>query len=203
MKQSEPQNLFELEGLEQRILLSGDPLPGVILAGLPEEPDPLFDTDPGFSSVEEVQLSDPDYLQETSPQDSDLYNPSDEIVDIFAGMSDEDDQTAVENDPPSNQLSCESAAMDLQSSQNSPDYFITKGEETAITNGLKKLANLGRVLEDFGDFGKPLPMTKGASVGALLRLHDIMDTRLKKPVYDYFNDTTGSEYYNRCVDRRV
>jgi len=170
------------------------------LAGLPDEPDPLFDTDPGFSSVEEVQLSDPDYLQETSPQDSDLYNPSDEIVDIFAGMSDEDDQTAVENDPPSNQLSRESAATDLQSSQNSPDHFITKGQETAITNGFKKLANLGRVLEDFGDFRKPLPMTKGASVGALLGLHNIMDTRLKTPVFKYFNDSLDPPTTDGLID---
>ena len=55
MKQSQPQNLFELEGLEQRILLSGDPLPGIVLAGLPEEPDSMFDTDPGLSPVEDVQ----------------------------------------------------------------------------------------------------------------------------------------------------
>ena len=62
MKQSQPQNLFELEGLEQRILLSGYPFLGALSTEILDEPDSLFDTDSGVSSVEEIQLSDHDYL---------------------------------------------------------------------------------------------------------------------------------------------
>ncbi len=74
MKQSESQNLFELEGLEQRILLSGDLFLGAISTGLSDEPDPLFDTELGVSPAEEVQLSDHD-LQNNSSQDPDPYTP--------------------------------------------------------------------------------------------------------------------------------
>ena len=54
MKRLESKNLFELEGLEQRILLSGDPFVGVgaLSAGILDETDSLFDTDPGLSFPE-------------------------------------------------------------------------------------------------------------------------------------------------------
>ncbi|MFC1869156.1 LEPR-XLL domain-containing protein, partial [Thermodesulfobacteriota bacterium] len=41
MKRSQPPNPFELENLEPRILLSGDPLVGMVDAIAPDEPDSL------------------------------------------------------------------------------------------------------------------------------------------------------------------
>ncbi len=51
MKRSEPQNLFELESLEPRILLSADPLLGAVHAGAPDDLDPLLENDPGAVQV--------------------------------------------------------------------------------------------------------------------------------------------------------
>ena len=187
MKQSEPQNLFELEGLEQRILLSGDLFLGAISAGLPDEPDPLFDADSGLPSVEEVQLSDHDCLQNTSPQGSDPYNPSDELVDIFAGL---ENQSAEESDEdiPEDQLDIDpvssESCLGLLANSN-----ISVVQKAAIINGLGALADFGDLLEDFSDFAVFLPIIKDSSVGSLLGLYDILDTRLKTPVFDYFNNS--------------
>ena len=149
MKQSQPQNLFELEGLEQRILLSGDPLPGIVLAGLPEEPDSMFDTDPGLSPVEDVQLSDHDYLQETSSQDSDSYDPSDEIVDIFAGLT-EENFSVEESEEGAGQQKDKQVSMDAQSSQGVlENREITPEAAGAIKEGVGALADFADLLEDF------------------------------------------------------
>jgi hypothetical protein len=74
-------SLFELESLEQRILLSGDPLLGAVDLGAPEEPDSLLTKEPGAPQVEEIQLSDEDLPQGQSPQRSPEYDPT-------AGLSD-------------------------------------------------------------------------------------------------------------------
>jgi hypothetical protein len=89
MKLLESQNLFELETLEPRILLSGDSFLAGLAAAMPDDSDRLLNTDPGLSPSEEIRQSDEDYLQETSSQHSDPYDPAHKIEDLFAGLSQE------------------------------------------------------------------------------------------------------------------
>jgi hypothetical protein len=174
MKQSNPPNPFELEMLEERILLSADSL----LAGLPQAaPDsvnPLFDSNPVLPPLEEVLLSEGTYQQQSSSYASDAYDPSQKLEDIFSGLTEEDYSDDMEEDS-SEPLPYEDSSISL-----------TQTDE--LTRGLKEFARLGRVLEEFGELGAILPLTDNSSLGGLLGLSEILDTRLSKPVYDYFND---------------
>ena len=58
MKRSEPRNLFELESLEERILLSGEGLVSSLPGAAPDELEPLFDPDSLLPPLEEVLLAD-------------------------------------------------------------------------------------------------------------------------------------------------
>ena len=87
MKRSEPPNLFELEMLEQRILLSADSLLGALPGAAPDNLDPLFDINPVLPPLEEVLLSEDTRKQQSSPYNSDPYDPSQNLDDIFSGFA--------------------------------------------------------------------------------------------------------------------
>jgi hypothetical protein len=160
LKRSRSQNLFELEGLEPRILLSGDSLLAGMPIGMSDKPDPLFATDPGLSPLEEVHLSDEDYAQETSPRHADPYNPADKLDDLFAGLTGEAlsfegseeviQEEAQEPDP----VTVETHEVVLENSQ------ITAEEEAALKQGLEDLAHFGGLLEDSGAFAAHLPLQR-------------------------------------------
>ena len=80
MKRSQPPNPFELEGLEQRILLSGDSLSAGIRAIAPDDLD-LFNQS---FELEEIQSTSEDLSQQSIQQS---YNPSDNLTDIFSGLA--------------------------------------------------------------------------------------------------------------------
>lgn len=67
MSRPEPQNLFELEGIEQRILLSGDPLLGALYISAPDELDPAVDIGIEPLPVEESLVSGEDTPQDHNP----------------------------------------------------------------------------------------------------------------------------------------
>ena len=171
MKQSEPPNPFELEMLEERILLSADSLLGGLPGAAPDNFGPLLDVTPLLPPLEEVLLSDDDCQQENC---SLQYDPAQGLDDIFSGLTGEDYSDDMEEDS-SEPLPYEDSAI-----------FPTQKEE--LTLGLQEFARLGTVLEDLGEFGMVLPLTEDSSMGGLLGLSEILDSRLCKPVYDYFSD---------------
>ena len=83
MKRSQPPNPFELEGLEQRILLSGDSLSAGIRAIAPDDLD-LFNQP---FELEEIQSTSEDLSQQSIQQS---YDPSDNLTDLFSGLAAQD-----------------------------------------------------------------------------------------------------------------
>ena len=61
---SEPENIFQLEGLEERIMLSGDSLFGAAPVAAAEQLEPLFDPLAEDLPVEEVQVFGEDIPQD-------------------------------------------------------------------------------------------------------------------------------------------
>jgi len=162
--------------LEERILLSGDSPIGALPGAAPDNQESMFEMDSGLPPLEEVLISADTYLKEPSANASESYDPSQGLDDIFSGLTEEDpfgDGEGVTSD-----------------SKTSPyeDSSISKTQKEMLTRGLKAVDQLGRVLEDFNEFGAVLPLTENASLGGLLGLSEILDTRLNKPVFDYFND---------------
>lgn len=153
-----------------------------------DKPDPLVGTDCGLPPLHEVLLSDQDHLQQTSSQDTHSYNPTDKIDDLFAGLTEENlyadgsGEATPEKAIHPDSVIAQSPQGVLENRQ------ITLEEEAAIRQGMEDLSNLGRMLEDFADFAAPLPITQEASIGAIFGLSEILDSRLKCPVYNYFND---------------
>ena len=76
MKRWKPENPFELESLEPRLLLSGESL----LDGLAS----LADEDPGLTSWEEFLLSTEIQTQESAPQESESYDPAQGLDDLYS-----------------------------------------------------------------------------------------------------------------------
>ena len=89
MKRSQPPNPFELENLEQRILLSSDAAAGAVQAIAPDEVD-LFDTGLETPPLEETWIPSDGASQNASYDNSLQYDPSQNLDDLFAGMGEED-----------------------------------------------------------------------------------------------------------------
>ena len=85
MKDPEPHNIFNLESLEPRIMLSGDPLLGAVDFSAPDEQEDLFKNDSEAPAAEEIFLTQESQTSEKFPADSDQYQPSNSLEDIFAG----------------------------------------------------------------------------------------------------------------------
>ena len=87
MKRPGPNNRFELESLEPRILLSVD---GSLASpcDLSDECESEFDTDL-LPQIDEIALGDEDRLEENSYQNQTTYDPSQSIDDIFAGLGED------------------------------------------------------------------------------------------------------------------
>ena len=83
MGKSQPPNRFDLENLEQRILLSGDSLSAATRAIAPDDLD-LFDQP---FQLEEIQSTEEDLSQQNIQQS---YDPSDNLSDIFSGLTAQD-----------------------------------------------------------------------------------------------------------------
>jgi len=187
----QPPNPFELENLEPRILLSGDPLVGLANTLAPGEPD-LLETGLELPPIEESIPPGAGDSQSSAYQQTLQYDPSQNLTDIFAGLQQEDAAA----DAPADLISDATETLpegintDTGDAAALSDRHITPEETPALIQGLSELANLGRVLEDYEAFAAPLPLTEGATLGRLLGPYEILDTRLAKPVYDYFSDAT-------------
>jgi len=89
VKRSQPPNLFELEGLEQRILLSGDALSGAACPIAPEEAD-LFTTGSDAPPLEEPSAPAAQTTEGETHHDKMVYDPSQQLDGLFSGLSEED-----------------------------------------------------------------------------------------------------------------
>ena len=213
MKRSGPHNRFKLENLEPRILLSADTAVASPCDLLDEcESDLGTDLLP---QIDEVALGDEDRLDQNSYQNQTTYDPSQSLDDIFAGLDENDDDLTVlsddENDSESeykddlaggfedeiegeddhdhdhaNGFEDEDEHEDENSSYGVS--VITPHQKDQIVRGLKALSRLGGVLEKFDAIGATITPTIDLFVGEFIGLKEILDTRLAKPVYDYFND---------------
>ena len=156
MIRSGTHNPFELESLEERILLSADSLLGGLAGAAPDNLDPLFDMDLRLPPLEEVPLLENTHLQESTPYDSEPYDPCQKLDDIFSGLLEED-------------LACDEDG----DSEGSP-------YETSVPSEIQEEQNsLG--LEELGE---------ESSQGSILPPNETLDSRLCKPVFDYFSDGT-------------
>ena len=176
MKGSKYQNRFELENLEQRILLSADAVVGVAPAVVADIwDDPLEDD---LLPAEEVLLFEVTPPDSNTTQANDAYDPSRELEDLFSGLTEQNDS---DQDP--------SEPSETPNSDYEP-FQLPSARQEQPTHAMQSFAAKGQVLESHRDFATHLPLTDGYAVEGLLGPSEIMDTRLAKPVYDYFNDAT-------------
>jgi len=218
LKRSGPHNRFELESLEPRILLSADAALASP-CDLPDECESDFGIDL-LPQIDEVAIGDEDRLEENSYQNQTTYDPSQSIDDIFAGLTEQnliegdddsgdaiafeeeddhasefEDEDKFEDDyDPANESENDDEHEDLAASEfdgaSYENSVITSHQQDQIILGLNALSRLGGVLEKFDAFAAMLTQTIDRSVGEFLGFVEILDTRLAKPVYDYFNDAT-------------
>ncbi|MBW1764435.1 MAG: LEPR-XLL domain-containing protein, partial [Deltaproteobacteria bacterium] len=161
MKKSENKNLFELENLEPRILLSVDPVLGIAGA------DFVQDTDNSIQdmAVEEILLSVEQENSSGLDQAISGYDPSEETDDIFSGMSE----------------------LELASTINpDSDYVINNEDSEAIIDGLEEIADFVARLEESGIEAINLYMPDGSELQLSLGIYDLFDTHIYQSVYDYF-----------------
>ena len=163
---------YELENLEPRLLLSGDPLIGALAAIAPGDPE---EDGPGLSALEEVLTPDQTRL-EASSANPDSYNPEDSIDDIFGGMEGESLSSGATEGP-------------AESPQTADiDHAIGETEEAQIARGLAEWVALGESIELSEALASALPGLGDTSLGATIGLTEILDSRLAKAVYDHFGD---------------
>ena len=96
MKDPEPHNLFNLESLEPRIMLSGDPLLGAVDLSAPDEQEDLIKNDSEVPPAEEIFLNQEIQTSANFLTNPDEYQPSNSLDDIFAGL-DEDDTLVIDD----------------------------------------------------------------------------------------------------------
>lgn len=199
MKRIRPQNPFELENLEPRILLSNDFLVGAVPAAAPAGPNFPNSIDMGQEIPQEIlSIEEIAYSQATSNQTYQQpiqYDPSKNVADIFAGLTEIESVAGQDGDAssdaaPATAKTSSGADTEVAAESSLTDQAISEGEKLAIIAGIAELANLGADLESFDAFGDALPLTDGTTAGRLLKFHEVLDSRLASPVYDYFSDVT-------------
>ena len=144
-----------------------------IFAGLGED-------DPTDLSEDENEFED----ESESEYDGDLAS---EFEDEFEGEDDHDYSKGFEDENEDAYEDDDASASDSDESSYQ-DSVITSHQQDQIVRGLKALSRMGGVLEKFDAFGATITPTSDLTVGDFIGLKEILDTRLAKPVYDYFND---------------
>ncbi|MCM2264708.1 MAG: LEPR-XLL domain-containing protein, partial [Desulfuromonadales bacterium] len=175
MKLSRHQNIFDLENLEPRILLSGE---GLLDPTAPDGSDSPLTTFDSLSAAsppaEEVVLSQDESRQNLANQEPIEYNPAEQIGDLFAGI----DTTEID------------AAECLETpSGESADQQDSTADEALIAQGFEQMARVVTLMESANQLlSTSLPFVENSSLGELFGLHETIDSRLKISVFDYFND---------------
>jgi len=186
LKRSGLINRFELENLEPRILLSAD---AALVApyDLPEDIDAGTDLLP---LADEVAIGDQDGFENYTHQNATNYDPSQSIDDIFSGLTETDliDGDDAAGDPGDIGDETNEGATPVSNASPYEDALISSHQQEQIVRGLEAMSRLGRVLEGVDAFAAPIPRTTDTTIGEFIGFGEILDTRLAKPVYDYFND---------------
>ncbi len=177
LKRQRPHKRYEIENLEPRILLSGDPLVGALASIAPGDPD---SEESSYTTLEEVLASEESNAYDPPSADSESYDPAESLDDIFSGLT-VDDVSGSEVDE----------AEDASGADETydPNLPIGDSEETQILLGLTELVRLGETVELSDAMSTPLSGLDGdVSLGELLGLGEILDSRLATSVFDYFGD---------------
>ena len=92
MKRSEPPNIFELENLEPRIMLSGDILTGAVVESVVSARPDSLETGTDQPPIEEILYPSSDVSPDTNFQNSSQYDPfqNEELAGIYSGLAEED-----------------------------------------------------------------------------------------------------------------
>ena len=162
---------YELENLKPRILLSGDPLVAALASLAPADPE---SEESAPTSLEEVLAAEESNAYEPPSADSESYDPSSPLDDIFSGL------TGGDVDEPEEPVGADETY--------DAHFAIGDRQETQILLGLTELVRLGESVELSEVMASALPGLGDTPLGELIGLVEILDSRLAKPVYDYFGD---------------
>ena len=157
-------------------MLSADAITGGAPAVVADIWDDPLDDD--LHPAEEILFFEVEPPESDTPPANNYYDPSQDLEDLFSGLADQDLSDDDVSDP-----------SETQTTEYTP-FKLTDFQQTLIASGLQAFARLGQVIESCREFTAHVPFSDGDTVGSLLGLSEIMDTRLAKPVYDYFNDAT-------------
>ncbi|MFC1857690.1 beta strand repeat-containing protein, partial [Thermodesulfobacteriota bacterium] len=186
---SEHKDNFDLQPLEQRIMLSADPVVGVVPGCVPDDLDGIWEIVPESPPVEEViSYDDPSDRNQSFQEVS--YDPSENIEDLFSGLDEQDPFFSPEEE------SVAQSALDLENQESE----------------LKALELCGTVLVEV-ESGAVLffAFSEGSGGLGVLGPYEVPDTRLQTSVYEYFNDGLDPpdyqvflrtiEEYLECADK--
>jgi hypothetical protein len=184
--QPESERRFELETLEQRIMLSADPLVGALAAWQLDREDPLAQQgDSGFLPAEKVFLTADESAFLQSVVDSPVRQFSQDSTDILAGLAEVDlrGETAggAQND-----LTGTDDLLDGNDPGTGPVFGAD--EAATLVQGVDALTDAAAALAREGVF----PLLNRILVESGRKgsgLYEVLDTRLAVAVYDFFGDS--------------
>ena len=159
-------------------MLSGDTLVGVLPSIAPAASDTVFYESQSSPLESPFAFGDSNAGDPNGPSFLE-YDPSEKLDDLFSGLSDGDPFDSVFDDHTSEDPTGQTT-----------EQVIDDDTTAVLKTGLRKLVSFSRVLEKMNGFAEPLPLVEKETFGSLLRPHDILDTRLTVPVFDYFSDAT-------------
>ena len=180
MGQSEPRNLFELESLEPRILLSSDPLVGAVHISATDEVDHPFDPQLQDAPLEALMMSEADIPSEDPAYVPSGYDPFQELDDIFGGLREAEAPAA----------GGDSESPDPQN----PVFQAVIEDDASALEGVSTRATIGGHLEESAKMDSALPLVENSDLGSISGLNEVLDTRLFTPVYEHFNDAVDPPY---------
>jgi hypothetical protein len=168
MGRGNSKNLFELENLEPRILLSADPVMGSLAAAAPMD---MLNTGTA-QAVEEVSVRASDNLSSVSRQNIADYKPSESL---FAGLGLEDGDS-------SEDVSDNTVAV-------SNGNILTVSESQNLRNALDALAEVSGLLEKIG-INNLQNSSKGLTISDPdFNVQEFLESRFNTAIYDYlFNN---------------
>ena len=179
-KEPTAKNLFVLENLEPRIMLSADPVLGVAGAGIAGDLENSIQNELSEKPVIDVVLAGEDIQTERQNQEIASYDPSAELDDIFSSLPEN------ENSSDNSSLNDDVIEEDLS---NDADHLVDDSESELITNSMMDLTDFARLLENellarinHGRDHHPIE-----SLTAYF--FDAFETLINRSVYEYFNDS--------------
>jgi len=169
LKPSEHKDSFGLENLEQRVMLSADPLLGTAVTGAPDRLENPLDTLPKAFPAEEILLYESDPSNEDHSFESLTYDPSEQLEDIFSGLP---EQNLFAEDESEEILPNVTPAQDVFDAQDKSELPAEDDRQHDVT------------VPDH----HPWSDTEESGAASLTGPYEVLDTRLQTSVFDYSGD---------------